>query len=273
MQPLHKGAKLITILVFILSSAVAFGQSQSGTAPTQDPQAVAILTQTLNAVGGLSAISAIQDYTGTGNITYFWASEPVQAAVTVQGMGLGDYRLDASLEQGIQTWACADGLAGILITPSGASQSAPFYNLATEGSRTLPYIRIAAELADNSTSINYIGLVSTSGGQAYQVHFAQATPAAMPTGVSVQRYGEFDLYIDPKSFLIVKLTESLRSDTNLNTTYPHEIDFSNYQPVGSILAPFTISERINKQQTWSITLSTLSFNSGLTEEVFTPQPN
>ena len=41
---------------------------------TKDPQAVALLTQFLNAAGGLSAISSIQDFTGTGTITYNWAA-------------------------------------------------------------------------------------------------------------------------------------------------------------------------------------------------------
>ena len=46
-----------------------------------------MLTQALNAAGGTSAVSMIQDFTGTGTITYFWAGQEVSGPVTVRGLG------------------------------------------------------------------------------------------------------------------------------------------------------------------------------------------
>ena len=105
---------------------------QTSTGVTQNPTAVTLLTQSLNAMGGLAAITAVQDYTGTGTITYNWANQPVSAPATVQSMSVSTFRIDSSLSNGIQTWAI-DGMAGVFITPSGSRRNAPFYTLATAG--------------------------------------------------------------------------------------------------------------------------------------------
>src|SRR5579862_7752056 len=143
-----------------------------GTTPavTKDAQAVALLSQSLSAAGGLSAINSIQDFTGTGNVTYNWAGESVQAPVMVRGMGVPNFRLDASLSNGTRTWAVS-GYAAILITPDGNRTPLGSYNLMTAGSMTIPYIRIASILGDTTTSISYVGVAPFNGGQAIQVHF------------------------------------------------------------------------------------------------------
>jgi hypothetical protein len=261
--------KPLAFAFFIFGFAAAtYAQAVASQAVTKDPQAVALLTQSLNAAGGLSAIGSIQDFTGTGTITYNWAGEPVQAPVTVRGMGISNFRLDASLPNGTRTLAVS-GYSGVLITPDGTRTSLGYYNFATVGSMTIPNVRIAAALTDSTTSISYLGAVSFNGGQAIQIHFAANDPNF--AGVSsLSSLGTFDLYVDPTSSLVIALTETGHSDSNFTSVYMHEIDFSNYQASGNVVAPYTITEKIGGQATWSITLSSVSFNSGLTASTFTP---
>jgi hypothetical protein len=269
-------AAAVVVLAATLFGPSTFAQNQPtpSLAPTKDPQAIAVLTQSLNAVGGLPSIASIQSYTGTGNITYNWADQPVQAPVTVQGMGIGNFRMDSVLPEGTQTWACS-GYSGVSINPDGSTQRTPYYNLLSSGSMTLPYVRIASFISDSSTTISYVGLVTIEGQQAYQIHFAMAVSALPPASAltALPGLGTFDLYLDPASFLVTKLTETVRSDSNFNTTLPRELDFANYRTVGNIAVPFTISETINGQTTWSISLDSMVFNTPLTVSVFNPQPN
>lgn len=247
-------------------AASTYAQSASQNV-TKDPQAVALLTQSLNVAGGLSAISSIQDFTGTGTVTYNWA-EPIQAPVTVRGMGINNFRLDASLPNGTRTMAVS-GYSGVLLTPDSTRTSLGYYNFATAGSMTIPHVRIAAALSDNTTSISCLGAVSFNGGQAIQIHFAANDPNF--AGVSsLSTVGTFDIYLDPASSLVIGLTETGHSDSNFTTVYVHEIDFSNYESSGNVVAPYTITEKIGGQATWSITLSSVSFNGGLTDSIFTP---
>src|ERR1700730_564405 len=109
--------KGLAFLVCILAIAAA-----ASAQTTQDPQAVAILIHSLNAAGGISAVNAIQDYTGAGNITYSWADASVQAPATIQSMGVTTFRIDSILSDGTRTWA-VDGFAGVLIAPDGTRLS------------------------------------------------------------------------------------------------------------------------------------------------------
>jgi len=68
--------------------------------PQRDPQAMAILTQCLNAGGGAQTLAAIQDFTALGAITYSWAGQQVEGSVIVRGRGPGQFRLDAALPGG-----------------------------------------------------------------------------------------------------------------------------------------------------------------------------
>jgi hypothetical protein len=255
--------RLAFLFCVLLIAAPTYAQGN------QDPQAVAVLTQSLNAAGGASAISAVQDYTGVGNITYNWAGAQVQASATVESMGVTTFRVDSSLSNGTRTWA-VDGLSGVLIAPDGTRQPSSFYNLATTGSLTLPALRVASILQSTATSIAYVGQVTINGNTAYQIHCVLPANSSAPPAPSLPAFGAFDLFIDSTSFLVDSLQETAYSDANFQISFTHEIDYSNYQTVGGLAAPFGITETVGGQQTWSISLSSLSFNSGLTESVFTP---
>jgi hypothetical protein len=249
--------------------ALPASAQQAPTTATQNPQAVALLTQSLNAMGGISAISAIQDYTGTGTITYNWANEPVQAAATVQSMGVNTLRVDSNLNTGTQTWAL-DRMAGVFIAPSGTRRNASFYNLATAGGLTFPALRLVSILQSTATTVTYVGQVTRNGTTAYQVHCVLPANASTPPAPNLPAFGAFDLFIDATSLLVVSLQETAYAESNFQVSFLHEIDFSNYQTVGGVAVPFAIAESIGGQRTWSLSLSSLSFNSGLTEAVFTP---
>ena len=67
------------LLLAIVSSSV-WSQAQG----TKDPQAITLLNSCLLASGGLVAISTISDFSASGSITYYWASQNVQGTVTLK---------------------------------------------------------------------------------------------------------------------------------------------------------------------------------------------
>lgn len=256
-------------LLFAALSTLAQQPSTTSNPISKDPQAIAILNQSLSAVGGLTAISGIQDYTGTGNITYYWAGQEVQGSVTVRGMGTSNFRLDAVLPDGTRTWA-ASGYVGVLIHQDGTRKQTAFYNLMTAGSMTLPFIRIAAALNDPSTGMSLVGASAAAGAQIYQVHIIPPVINSAFTGNSMPGLGSFDVFIDPASLLPTKLSEQARSELNPTITVLHEIEFQNFQITGNLKVPMTINEKINGQLVSTITLTSVSFNSGLAQADFMP---
>jgi len=260
---LKRLATLSSILV------VAFSTHSQQTSPTvtKDPQAVSVLTQSLNAVGGLAAVSTIQDYTGTGTITYNWADGQVQGAVTVQGKGLADFRMDATLPAGVQTLAIS-GLSGRQRTTNGNLKRLAAFNFSNAGSLSFPALRLARAVSDQTVSLSLVGTGQAEGHQVYQVEAVFPVDPTLAAAVSIADLGTLDFFVDSTSFQLVKVSENVRSERDTGAVFLHEIVYANYQTVNGIAAPFAINERISGQQTWSISLQSLSFNSGISDSEF-----
>lgn len=234
----------------------------------KDPQAVQILTQCVSTLGGAAAIAGVEDSTATGTITYSWAGESVQASVTLRGKGLSEFRLDAGLSDGTRTWAVNKHGVGVLIAPDGKRRALPLYNLMTAGSLSFPAGRVLDALTNPSTAITFVGLVSSDVGQADQVHVVPSVDATLSDALA--GVGAFDLYIDPNTFQLLEVAEKVWSETNAAQTFSHEIIFANYTSVSGVLVPYAISEKIQGQQTWSVAITSVTFNSGLDDSIFSP---
>ncbi len=247
------------LVVFFAPIAQFASAQQTASSSQRDPQALAVLTQSLNTVGGATAISAIQDFTGTGTITCNWAGEPVPGSVTVRGKGLNEFRMDANVPGGTQSFILNDKAAS-LIPLNRPKIKLSVYSVMSAGSLSFPAARIANALTDSSISIGYLGSVTWNGSQVYRVHVAPPLDPALSLSAPLPELGEFDLYIDPASFQLLGFAEKVWWGNDLTHSYLHEIIFSNYTITHGLSVPFIITEKFGGQQTWSITLSSLTFN-------------
>src|SRR5882762_4717408 len=105
-----RSARFASMFCLLLYATPVMGQQTQPTSTpppvTKDAQAVSIVTQALVAAGGIPAITAVADYTGSGNITYrLGVNQDVQGSVTVRGKGLAQFRLDAKLPSGVRSEA------------------------------------------------------------------------------------------------------------------------------------------------------------------------
>ena len=164
-----RSARFGLLLSLLLSVVPVRAQQtqQSTTVPPapKDPQAVSILNQSLNAAGGVTAIQAIADYTATGNITYHWNPE-VQGNVTVRGLGLDEFRLDANLPTGTRSWAIQYGTTTTRAENGAIWQYPPTHPIPSSdvfpyqppmflGGLALPYLQLATLLKSTQFSLSY----------------------------------------------------------------------------------------------------------------------
>lgn len=256
--------RLGPLFVAVLFSAATLQAQQSA---QQDPQALTILAQYVQASGGLPAIGATKDYTGAGNITFNWAGENVQGTVTVKGRGATQFRMDSSTSQGNESWV-VNGLSGVLTAIDGKTTNPASYDLQNAGSLTLPVVRIAAGLNSPTMSIQLMGSVPQGNGTAYQIRLIpQANPDfAVVSGLNGP--GTIDLFIDTSNHQLVSEVETFHSKGNVRQTFTHEIDFSAFQAVNGLLVPMTITEKVGGQQTWTVTLTNVVLNTGLSDSDF-----
>lgn len=236
----------------------------------RDPQAVSILAQSVAVAGGVQALSGIQDFTATGTITYFWAGQEVQGPTTVRGLGVSNFRMDANLPDGTHSWVASEA-EGSQKNPDGTVSELPWANQVKRLSLTWPYPPILAALNSSSAQISYAGQSSFEGHSAYDVRIEQILPASVdPKGASSSLTTR-DFFIDSSTYLVVGITDVAYPEDFSRKRYAHEIEFSNYQVVNGLQVPFSVTEFITGQKTWTLQLSSVSFNSGLTSSDFVLQ--
>lgn len=169
---------LFALTVFGLQTATTLAQSP----PQRDPQALGLLSHSLSAAGGASAIAAVQDFTGTGSITYFWAGQAVQGSVTLRGRGNNQFRLDATLPQGTRSWAVTDGQGSVKET-NGQISKIVYENAMNLGALSLPYLELLAALNDSSFAVSFLGQMTVEGMSVYDVRIQKIfTTDDDPTG-------------------------------------------------------------------------------------------
>lgn len=266
------------LLTILFSGALAFGQGPLGAVnnqaqlppvvATSDAQAVAALSQALSAAGGPQALGVIQDFTATGQITYSWPGSSNQGTVTLRGRGLDQFRLDAVLPEGTRSWAVSHGM-GNLKAADGTETKIPGHNAIALGSLTFPYLPLMAASLDSTTTVSTVGPTSVNGANALQIRVQRHyTSSSDPNGTLAQLTTR-DFFIDPNTFLILKCELMTHPVQTFTVSLPEDISFSNYQRVSGVEVPFTITESINGQQIWTIQLSSIQFNTGLSDADFT----
>lgn len=233
----------------------------------RDAQALTVLSQYVQASGGLQTVTATQDYTESGNVTFNWAGKQVQGTVVTKGRGATQFRMDSQTAEGNETWL-VDGLSGTVVTVDGRTHNLAPYNLKNAGSLTLPVIRIAAALSNPTTSIRYMGQVTENSHLAYQIRLTPPVEKGLAVISRLDGPGIIDLFLDSTTYQLIAEVETFHGDRNVTQTYSEEIDFSNYQATNGVLVPLTVMEKVSGQQTWSITLGNVTFNTGLSDADF-----
>jgi hypothetical protein len=270
------------LLIFLLMGLSVWTQqpasSQQATAPPpapQDPQAVSVLNQALAVAGGTSAIRAIQDYTGSGNITYP-SEQNAQGTVTVLGLNGTEFRMDANLPAGTRSWGVADGVItsknelGAIwsMAPKGpipSSDAFPFQTPLFPGSIAFPFRQLATVVGNPRYSLSYKGVFEVDGHSVHDIQFQRGFSADIPSGGFETAGGTRDIFIDTTNFQVVKVSDTLPKGV------PQEIHYSDYRPVGVTLMPFSITDEIQGQQAWIIQLNQISLNAGLQPTSFVIQ--
>lgn len=255
---------LLAAMFFFIAVGRPFAQSAASPAEivTKDPTAMKLLTSAIAAAGGLSAASSVQDYTATGTVVYHWAGKDVQGDATVRGRGLSQLRFDATLPDGIRSWAINGG-KGTLSEPDGTRSVISYHSAKALEGMIYPLARIIAGLADPTISISDKGIVGLGSQQLRQIHFHEVL-----ANKTLERLGDADYFIDPSTLLIVGLHDNTHPANDLLRDIPHGVYFSDFRTVQGLTIAFSISETVDTQTIWSVHFQSLAFNSGLPDATF-----
>jgi hypothetical protein len=257
MRSLSLGVYALTVVILLVCSFA--------TAQQRDPSAIAFLNRAVTAAGGSTAISAIQDFTAQGTMTYFWSNQE-QGQSTIKSRGLSQFRIDTALPEG--TWSyIVNNAAGEFALPNGPVIALAGHNTFNAGALTLPICTINAATLDSTATIIDMGTVKFGSAVVRQIRIQRSLPG--DTNGSLSKLTRRDFFFDPTSSLLVEIQDAVHPPADaVNGTLLHVLDFGNYQKINGIVVPFSVTETLNGQQTWTVQLSSLVFNTGLSDADF-----
>jgi hypothetical protein len=264
-------AVVLIVFIVVLPVAMSAQQTQPTSTPpaVRDAQALGLLQQALSSAGVTSLAAQVQDFTETGTITYFWAGQEVSGSVTLRGLGMNDFRLDAALASENQSlsWAVSDS-QGSVKQANGKTTVIPSCNATNAGVLTLPHLGILTAINDATVSVSPATQVTLNERPTYDIRLQKTfTQQADPTG-ELTKCNTKDYLVDAATFALIETRDTVYPNDAPIAGIPHEVIFSGYQPMNGVAVPFSVTEKLDGQETWAIQLSAVNFNTGLTSAIF-----
>jgi hypothetical protein len=251
---------LFVLITHIALIALAVGQGAS----TSNPQALSYAAQSMAALTGGATIS---DVTLTGNVTWN-ISLADSGTATLRALGTAESRTDFALSSGTRT-EIRDAQTGIQIglwlNPDGSSGPISFQNCQTDAAWFFPVLGSLA--AGANVVLSYVGEETRNGELVQHIQSSIIEPTASVAPLS--QFSTMNFYLDASSLLPVAMTLNAHPDNNNITALPVEIDFSNYQSIGGALVPMHIQRFLQGALQVDLSISNVSFNTGLPLSVFT----
>jgi hypothetical protein len=260
-------ARFVLCFLLAFASSPRLNSQQSTTAVQRDPQAIALLSQALTASGSATLTASLHDFTASGSITYFWAGSQVQGTATIRALGITSFRVDATLPEGVRSWVTTQDQGSIRET-NGQVSPILWHNTIHLGALTLPQWKIANVLNDWTLSVQYSGTDSFSGHQVAVIRVQKPTDASTDPGGIFSHLSAMDFLIDVATYQVIGVRDALHPLRDSMQDIRHEIAFADFRVVNGSLVPFSITETIAGQETWSLRLDVITFNTGLTNADF-----
>jgi hypothetical protein len=232
----------------------------------KDSQAVSILNSLKDASGGAS-VDSLQDFTAIGVFTHYWANKEVMGDATITGLGTDHFQVDESLPDGQRTWTMK-GLIGSRKDLDGKVSTLALHEVLNADRMMYFLPQIVFALNDPLTTVSYVGLESMKTGDVHHLRILPALPAVQGIDKKLGTVTVKDLFIDAKTFLLVKLEDQAQRIGTSNDPLPRSLSYSDYRDVQGVLMPFTVDETINGVPVLHFETTSLSLNTGLTDSNF-----
>src|SRR6266550_5153226 len=222
------------LLVISLFTVLSIAQ----TAPPSDPQAVALVAQSVLAMTGGTPIG---DGNLTGTAVWTAGSDRQTGTVTLLAKGFAESRVDLNLGGGTKSEirnSNASPDEGNWIGPDSVVHAIAQHNCFTDSSWFFPALGSLASAATNpNVVLTYVGLESSLQHIHVYTYDAQLPDA--------QQLSAMDFYLDPQSLLPQVVMFNEHPDENPTVNIGVEAMFLDYRNVNGAAIPFHIQRYVN----------------------------
>lgn len=234
---------------------------QTSTAPTRDPQAVALIQKAIAAMGSVPTDSTA---TGTVTITAGGSSQTGQIEVLTRGVAQSLERL--TTPSITSEFVFSGGLAS---ASNGKTRKASSLEWSqTAQSAIFPLPLLVGALQNPDTAFTYIGQENIDGASTFHVQFWDSF-ASNPQRQWLASLPKKDLWISAGTALPLRISYT-QQDGRGPTVPMQRIDttYEKYQSIGGVMYPLVITKTLNGSPWLTITITQLTFNTGLSDSNF-----
>lgn len=247
---------LISLLV-----AASLNAQQAPTTVQRDPTAIALVQTSIAAM----ATNAPSDSSATGTIVVVEGSTTQSGTISIQTLGTGETSETINLSSGQRAVIYSNGDAKEI---NGAQSVNPVLELmVTDQCADFPLPLLLGALNSTDEAFQYVGLETLNGAPVQHIKFWN-TFSSKPRLQNLATLSARDVWLDATSSLPVKIAYTRQAGEGAVPSVRMEISFSNYTNVNGVQYPFQINKFFNGTPWQSITIQSVSFNTGLTNSQF-----
>lgn len=247
----------VFLLSILFATSFAFGQGPT----TRDPRAVAVLQQSLLAMGG----SVPTDTTATGKITIVEGSTTETGTIRVLTKGVQQTAEHIETEQSRRVSIFSNNAARV--SDNETSKRLPLELSVLNQSPDFPLAVIGRLLTLEDAAFEYVGQETLDGTEVHHVR-AWQTFAATPKLRRLAEHSKIDIFVDTKTSLVRKISLAPHLGGPSPVIIPLEVSYTAYTNVGGVLYPFRIEKTLNGTPWATITIDSVRLNSGLKDADF-----
>lgn len=249
---------------FLLSALFAALVCQPASAQEllpRDPRALAVLQQSILAMGG--AVPA--DSVASGSVRIVEGSSTETGTIRILTRGTKQTLEDVQTTGSRRMVTYTSGVAS-----EGDARSSKLVSLelaVTSQSACFPLPLLMGILDDQSMAYEYMGTDQVNRVTAHRIRFWKSF-ASNPKLQHLAGFSVKEIWIDATSGLPHKLAYERRAGRGAQPGIPVEITYSEYRNVSGVLYPLQIHKSLNGTPWVTITIDSVSLNTGLSDSDF-----
>jgi hypothetical protein len=187
-------------------------------------------------------MSAIRDTEMQVQLTHIGKSGTAVSTVTLRTLGAHALRVDSSSVEGPSVFVLN---ARSAYAKTGANQPhyIPRRAVAPAGITQIPLFSVLSGWNDQAMRVEYVGLEIQGNSSAHHVRITPPLPATAPGELE----SPCEVFIDPQSYLVLRIVYLTRAPENLRVSVPTEAAYFDYRVVAGIAVPFHVKYSIRSQ--------------------------
>lgn len=260
-------ARCVFVIFCVLVDSPNLNSQQTTTAIQRDAQAISLLQQCLAAMGGAQAL-LLQDSVAIGQAqTFLPDGSTVTLPIVKKSKGTKMVRTELQRPEGTRIRIVNGGEGGIR-NPDGTIRKLFSNNTVTERIEHIPALSILSEWQSSKIELHYVGADALNGNPV-QVVSVSFVPTSDPQWADFYRSMTQTLfYIDQATGFVSKIQYQNFAEGDSNVSEKVEVFFSDYRSVSGIQFPFKQASYADGHLRSTLTFSTVTFNTGLTDAEF-----